>query len=61
MDLKERQGFAQDELVALDVREAEEWAGEASEEKEEKVEDFGEDNKWVVCHRCLQRTVSLCC
>jgi hypothetical protein len=24
MDLKERQGFAQDELVALDVREAEE-------------------------------------
>jgi hypothetical protein len=45
MDFEERQGFVQDELVALDVREAEERAGEASEEKEEKVEDFGEDNE----------------
>jgi hypothetical protein len=34
MDLEERQGFAQDKLVALDVREAEEQASEALEEKE---------------------------
>jgi hypothetical protein len=45
MDFEERQGFVQDELVALDVREAEEQAGEALEEKEKKVEDFGEDNE----------------
>jgi hypothetical protein len=45
MDLEERQGFAQDELVALDMREAEKRAGEASEEKEEEVEDFGKDNE----------------
>jgi hypothetical protein len=31
--------------VALDVRETEERARETSEGKEEKVEDFGEDNE----------------
>jgi hypothetical protein len=42
MDLEERQGFAQEEFVALDVRETEEceW-----EEDKEKAEDFGPDNE----------------
>jgi hypothetical protein len=42
MDLEERQGFAQDEFVALDVHETEKhkW-----EEVNKKAEDFGPDNE----------------
>jgi hypothetical protein len=42
MDLEERQGFAQAEFVALDVRETAERENEASEEVKE---DFGPDNE----------------
>ena len=42
MDLKERQGFAQEEFVALDVREMMKLDEEAQEEVKE---DFGPDNE----------------
>jgi hypothetical protein len=42
MDLEERQGFTQEEFMALDVCKTKEheW-----EEVKEKAEDFGPDNK----------------
>ena len=43
MDLEERQGFAQEEFVALDVQETLERRDE--DEQEEGKEDFGPDNK----------------
>jgi hypothetical protein len=42
MDLKERQGFTQEEFMALDVHEIKECEQEGDEEK---GEDFGPDNK----------------
>jgi hypothetical protein len=42
MDLKERQGFAQEEFVALDVCKTEEHEQEGDKEK---AEDFGPDNE----------------
>jgi hypothetical protein len=42
MDLKERQGFTQDEFVAPDVHETEKCG---QEEVDEKTEDFGPDNE----------------
>jgi hypothetical protein len=42
MDLEERQGFTQEEFMALDVHETEECE---QKEVEEKAEDFGPDNK----------------
>jgi hypothetical protein len=42
MDLEERQGFAQEEFVALDVREVEDRADEIVEGVNE---DFGQDNE----------------
>jgi hypothetical protein len=42
LNLEERQGFAQEEFMALDVHETEEHK---QEEVEEKAEDFGPDNK----------------
>ena len=42
MDLKERQGFAQEEFVVLDVRDMMEQGEEAQEEVKE---DFGPDNE----------------
>jgi hypothetical protein len=55
MDSKERQGFAQEEFMALDIRETKECN---RKEVEERAEDFGPDNKWVGCHHCLQVIVS---
>ena len=43
MDLEERQGFMQEEFVALDVQETLEHRDE--DEQEEGKEDFGLDNK----------------
>jgi hypothetical protein len=42
MDLEERQGFTQEEFMALDVHKTKEceW-----EEDKEKAEDFGPDNE----------------
>jgi hypothetical protein len=42
MDLKERQGFTQEEFMGLDICETEEHE---REEVEEQAEDFGPDNK----------------
>jgi hypothetical protein len=42
MDLKERQGFAQEKFMALDVHKTEECE---QEEIKGKAEDFGPDNK----------------
>ena len=43
MDLEERQGFAQEEFVVLDVQEALECGDE--DEREEVKEDFGPANE----------------
>lgn len=58
MDLEERQGFAQEESMALNMMEMAEWEDDTLKEVKE---DFGLDNEWTVHHCCLVTIILQCC